>query len=56
MKLTLVLITALLLMSSVSAMIAEANATSDAGIQVDMTIPALDSRPHWDPRLDQRRP
>lgn len=52
MKSTFALITAMLLASFVSSMIAEANATSDAGVQVDMTIPALDSKPNWDPRLD----
>jgi hypothetical protein len=55
MKSTLALITAMLLASFASAMIAEANATSDAGVQVDMTIPAIDSKPNWDPRLDERR-
>jgi len=51
MKSALALTTAMLLASFVSAMIAEANATSGAGVQVDMTIPALDSKPNWDPRL-----
>jgi hypothetical protein len=52
MKFTFALITAMFLASFVSSMIAEANATSDVGIQVDMTIPALDSKPDWNPRLD----
>ncbi|HEX8989767.1 MAG TPA: hypothetical protein VF816_17550 [Rhodocyclaceae bacterium] len=52
MKFTFALITALLLASFGSSLIVEANATSDADVQVDMTIPALDSMPHWDPRLN----
>ncbi len=52
MKSAAALITVMLLVSFVSSMIVEANATSDAVVQVDMTIPALDSKPNWDPRLD----
>jgi hypothetical protein len=52
MKFTFALITALLLASFGSSLIVEANATSGGDVQVDMTIPALDSKPNWDRRLD----
>lgn len=55
MKTSFAVVTALLLASFVSSLIAEANATGDIGAPLDMTIPSMDTQPTWDPRLDGRR-
>ncbi len=53
MKLAFAVITAMLLASFVASLIGEANATGGTEVRIDMTIPPMDSIPHWDSRLDK---